>query len=148
MIKLLNSKEIREEIAEKQAEADAIIAVAEGESRELTKDEAAAFDAIAGRGKEGEPNYLAGEISELKVQLARAERREEIAAEQRQARKIQERFENGELSTGEQESKKIVVPARAKAHGRLKAFDNEKDAYIAGNAILAGIYGNEAATKF
>ena len=151
MTKLLNSKEIREQIAEKQSEASAILDLCEQEGREPTKDEQSAFDAIAGRGKEGESNYLAGEIADLKVQLQRAEKREEMAAEARQARKIQERLESGDLQVGDdapRAERKITVPARARVHGNLHAFDNERDAYIAGNVILAGIYGNEAATKF
>jgi HK97 family phage major capsid protein len=151
MIKLLNSKEIREEIAERQAEAEAIVAVAEAEEREMTKEEQTAFDAIAGRGKEGDANYQAGEIADLRVKLQRAERREEIAAEARQSRELQNRIENGELVIGSDEpqaSRKIVVPAKARVHGKLYAFDNEEDAYVAGNVILAGIYGNKAATEF
>jgi HK97 family phage major capsid protein len=45
----------------------------------------------------------------------------------------------------------IKIPAKAKNHGPLMAYtgpDAEKNAYIAGNVILAGIYGNEHASRF
>jgi HK97 family phage major capsid protein len=45
----------------------------------------------------------------------------------------------------------LRLPAKAKVHGSLVAYQGEnaeRDAFIAGNVILAGIFGNQAAMQF
>lgn len=153
MTKLLNSKELREQIADKNAEAEAIFAVAESDGRDLSEEENAAIVAILGQGKPGQADHKEGEIDRLKAKLDLAERREEAVAEQRQARKLQDRIDSGELQFGHEtgtgpDAHHVVVPARAKAHGKLHAYDDERDAYVAGQVILAGIYGNKSAAEF
>jgi len=155
MVRLLTAKEIREQIADKQIEADAIVTLAESEERELTDEEQKAFDAIVGVGKEGESNFQPGEIAELKKKLGQAEKREQLRNEARQARQIQDKIDSGEWGFGgnggsgsDHQAHHITVPARAKAHGKLHAYEDERDAYVAGNVILAGIYGNAKAVEF
>lgn len=149
---LLNSKQLREQIAEKEAEAEAIFAVAEEEQRDLTEEENESVVAILGQGNPGESDYRKGHIDDLKNKLDLAEKRESYQAAERQKRKIQDKLESGELQfgkdTGHYQAHHITVPARAKAHGKLHAYDDERDAYVAGNCILAGIYGNSKAIAF
>lgn len=48
-------------------------------------------------------------------------------------------------------SRSFTIPASARKHGNLKAYDGpegERDAYVAGQVILAGIFGNAKATTF
>lgn len=146
MIKLMTAKELREEIAEKKIEAEAIVALAEAEERDLTAEEQASLDAILGVGKEGQSNYRPGEIANLEEKLDQAEKREAIIAEARQARSIQNRIDSGELSFGDQSEtsirNRITVPARAKATKKLVAFEDERDAFVAGHLILANIFGS------
>lgn len=152
MTKLLNSKQLREQIAEKEAEAEAIFAVAESDARDLTEDENGAIVAILGQGKPGDADFKKGQIDDLKAKLDLAEKREEYQAEQLQKRKLQDRLDSGDLEfgkdTGQNQAHHVVVPARAKAHGKLHAYDDERDAYVAGQVILAGIYHNKSAAEF
>ncbi|QDV86925.1 phage major capsid protein [Planctomycetes bacterium TBK1r] len=145
MIRVLNAKEIREEIAEKQAAALAIGELAEAEGRELTDDEQKEFDSIVGKGKKGTEGYAPGEIDDLEEQLERAEKRQEI-----QAKILAGRIKSGEVRVSDAPAevdapKDFAVPAKARLHGKLKAFDDsdegEKNAYVAGRWFAAHFLG-------
>lgn len=141
---LLSSKEIHDKIVAKQAEAQSIVDLAEEEKRDLTQDEQSAFDVIMGVGEEGSDNFVAGEIDKLNRELDRAKKREKLQAqriaEDRQAQKLQDRVDTGDLQFAEK-PRTITVPARAKAASKLRAYTDERDAYVAGQAFMAAILG-------
>jgi len=131
---LKTSQQIRDQIADERAKAQSIVGVAELEDRELTDDEQATFD------------HILADIENLEVVEANAIKREEFAAKLRQANKLQQRIDAGEIAVGSDSGdtpQVITVPARAKAYHKLTAYDNERDAYVAGTAILAGVFQNE-----
>lgn len=143
-----SASEIKQAIDDAREEVDAIVAVAERENRELVGDEAARVSAL-----------LDTEIPKLNKQMETAAK---IQAE-RNARATS-RIES-ELAVLNQESNAIDefsnrtpskfaalrIPASAMNHSPLQAFkgpDAEKDAYISGQVILAGVYGNQHAQQF
>lgn len=141
---LRSSKAIREEIANLETEAESILKLAEQEEREFSDDEQSRFDAITGD---------EGEIFSLRTEEDRAVKREKFQSELSQARKIQNRFDSGELQIGNDgasatgELDRITVPAKARVHGRLTAFsddhEGEKAAYVAGRILAANLFGDE-----
>ena len=65
------------------------------------------------------------------------------------------RTESGRIDAGADKNvtrfASMKIPAKAKSHGPLQAFkgpDAEKNAYIAGQVILAGMFGSEPAQRF
>ena len=143
-----SASEIKQAIDDAREEVDAIVAVAERENRELVGDEAARVSAL-----------LDTEIPKLNKQMETAAK---IQSE-RNARATS-RIEN-ELAVLNQETNAIDemesrtpskfaamrIPLSAKNHGPLQAFqgpDAEKDAYISGQVILAGVFGNQHAQQF
>ena len=133
----LNLADIDQRIDELTAEAEAILDIATEEDRDLSEDEVSRIDEI--QGKDGKGGILAS---------LRDDRSRKQAIADRQAAKIANRIDSGVAKFSDHDEKSITVPARAKASRKLKAFDTERDAYIAGNVILAGIYGNQRAAEF
>lgn len=152
---LLNTKDLREKIAEQQAEAEAIVALAEAENRELTEDEQKAFDAIVGRGKKGDDDFLAGSVEKLRVDLGRAEKREEL-----QANLLHKRVESGEFTIGNQGDDddsgmgfacKVRVPARCRSRRKLTCFtgeNGEREAFLTGHFLAAHFGGSRRSQQF
>ena len=135
---LKNSEQIRDEIAELQASGNSIVQLAELEDRELTDDEQQSFD------------QAIETIAELEKAESQAIKREEFQAKALQAQKLQRKIDNGEIvpdGSNSQESRDFVVPARAKS-SRLTVFSDEKDAYVAGHAFLAGVMKNDRSIQF
>ena len=126
------------------AEAEAIVALAEKEKREVSEDEQSRLDTI-----------LDSDIPKNKQAIERAEK---LSAEKkvRFAARMEEQIDRQQearkkLEDNIPQDKKIVVPAKAKAHKPLQAFkgeDAERDAYVAGQTILAGIFGNQRAGEW
>jgi HK97 family phage major capsid protein len=137
-----SAKQIQEMLAESRDELEAIVAVATKEERELSDDEQARVAAITDE-----------EIPKLNKSLELVQK---IDAEKhaRAASRMSAQIDRQQLEEIDEPAAKraqIKVPARAKAHGNLKAFkgeDAERDAYVSGQVILAGIYGNERAVEF
>lgn len=131
-----NSQQIRQEIAAEQAKADAIVALATEENRELTAEESTEIDAILGT--ESTP----GKVTALNTQLVRQEKLEA---------RIQANIGRDQDSVFAS-APEIRVPAKARKSFALKAFANnyegEKDAYASGQFIRATIGGNSNAKQW
>jgi HK97 family phage major capsid protein len=143
-----SSSQLREVKAELQEELDAIVAVSEREERELSDEEAARCSEISEK-----------LIPILNKQIKTAfsiEKERNNRMESRAIERIEEtRIESGRIDAAADKNMtrfpSLKIPAKAKAHGPLKAYqglDAEKHAYIAGNVILAGMFGSEAALRF
>lgn len=143
-----SSTEYQEAIAELREEMDAIVAVAEREERDLSTDQAKRCSEIT---DQLIPNLQTHYKTAMSVERERMR-----MAESRFADQIKDhQAENGILDTGNGAGAPrfgpIKIPAKAKNHGPLKAFqgpDAERDAYIAGQVILAGIFRKPAAQQF
>jgi len=132
---MLKSSDIRAQLAQKTAEVQAIVELATVENRELTADEKGVVDRI--QGIEDKP----GEIAALKSDYERAVRFES---------RVSELAGDFGAKVGQPEkqpeSKAITIPARARRHGALNAFqgvDAEKDAYVTGRWLAANFLGHE-----
>ena len=137
---LKSSNEIRDEISELRIKAQAIVDLAKSEERELSEEEQVSFDGFADQ---------ADKLEEGKLQ--NAIKREDFEAKARQAQKLQARVDRGDIAFGdapEVAAKQVVVPPRAQSSRQLQCYDNQRDAYVAGNVILAGLFGNESAARF
>lgn len=124
------SKDIRAAIAEKKAQVQAIVELATKENRELHAEEKTVIDGIQGIGD------TKGELQVLGEDLERAVRFEARVDEI--AKEIGNR-----KPADRQERKKIVIPAKARAFGDLKAYRGEKaeeNAYIFGRVIAARFF--------
>jgi len=115
-------KELRAQITEEVARAQAISFLADQEDRELTEDEQKEIDAIINDG---------GIVAKLEAKVDREEMIE--AAKKKYVPKLDE----------QQEPSALKVPATPRARNTLKAFkgpDAERDAYVSGmwaKAVLA-----------
>lgn len=124
-----NIDQILKEIAAKQAEAEAIMAMVRQEEREPTTEENSRIDAIVGTADKP------GEIQALKAEKDRTERFQSAVA------KII-------VEKEAEASKPVKVPARARSTSTLKAFKNEEDAYASGQFIMANLFGNKKAKSW
>lgn len=143
-----SASQIKDNIYDLREELDAIVAVSEREERDLNEDEA----------------KRVSEISETLIPKLNAQMKTAVAIEKERNARSMNRFteeiaaaqaESGTLDTSANKNagrfSSIKLPAKARVHGALKAYqgpDAQRDAYIAGNVILAGIYGNESAAQF
>lgn len=131
----LKAADLEQQHSEMVARMVAIVEQAKAEDRELLDDEQAEIDSI-----------------ELDLPKVEANLNRIRAVDARQAALIQSRHDSGTApqsdAGGPQSLESVVVPARAKSSGQLKVYESERDAYIAGNVILAGIFGNAAAGRF
>lgn len=153
-------KQILEAIADRKADAESIIALAESEDRELTAEESTAFDKITGVGTKPEnyhydrkvgignkdsSGYIAGEIDALEAELAQATKREQL-----KAKAMQTRIDNGGIQTtghadDENPFARVRVPSSVRRPSRLKGFDGEnslREAYASAQ-FVAAVLGNE-----
>lgn len=136
-----NLVQIREEIQSLCDTGEAILAIAEKENRDLSVDEQKELDGIYGTDKSE------GKLAALKAEEARMER---INAERREiaARRAVEKNLFKDSAELPAQDRKIVVPAVAKRHGRLKAFQTVEDAYVSGQFLAATMFGNRPAQKW
>lgn len=133
---LKTSKQIQDEMSELRIKAQAIVDVAKAENRDLSDDEQKSFDSFADSADKMESE-----------ELPRAVKRENLEAKARQERKLQSMVDSGQIQFGEG-LPKVSVPARAKAHRALKAYENEQEAYVSGHVLLAGLFGNQRSAEF
>lgn len=140
--------EIKENISDLRDELDAIMAIAEREERELTEDEQNRVTAITEELIPKLNKQYKTAVAVEKERMARSAKRFEEAIESQMA----ERDElNGTTALPAGRFGGIKVPAKAKVYGTLRAYqgpDAERNAYIAGQVILAGIFGNASAAQF
>lgn len=132
------ANEIQELITVGSEKIDAILAVAQEESRELTDEEQADVDAFHGTGDDD------GEFGRLQTQLKQAQKIEARQKEIAKAR-LAPRIDNVPDNNGHQ---KVVIPAVAKRFGKLKAFEEPEEAYTAGQFLRAVFGRNEDAKEW
>ena len=135
---MFDIKALKEQIAEKQSRLLAIAELAKAEKRELLADELAEIDRIQG------VNDSSGELGDLQAKLVRAEKVEAVRKEIVKKRAEPHFGEDGIVDSKTQ----LIIPARAKATSKLKAFSGpraEEEAYLAGCWAMAIITGNEKA---
>lgn len=143
-----SSSQIKAFIDELREELDAIVAVTERENRDLNDEEMARTSEISERLIPDENKAYKSALAIERERNMRASSRlgEEIAARQEESGVSMPReAQNGNRFAS------LRLPAKAKVHGALNAFKGEtaeRDAFIAGNVILAGIFGNLAAQQF
>lgn len=134
-----NSGEINKEIQALQARVEAIMAIAKDESRDLSQEETTEIDSIVGTSDQP------GKIASLNASKERQLRVEATASTiMRGMEERESGDDSGELVN------RIRIPAKAKVHGPLRSYignNAEKEAYIAGNVILAGVFGNNRASQ-
>lgn len=121
------SEKIRNQIAEKTAQMQAIQELALSEDRDMTVEEKAQAD------------ELLNQTKGLDVDLERSLKIEAKAKEILDVRPI------GGQATG---GAKDVIPATVKRHGKLKAFKNDFDAYASGQFLRATIGKNDVAAQW
>jgi HK97 family phage major capsid protein len=138
-----SSKDIQAEIDEKAATFIAITNVCEKDGREMTAEERKEYDAFFGT------KDIEGEYPKLKAAKEHAEQREKEIAEvkmQRNAHFAPAMTKHlAENVPGFEERK---IPAQARRHGRLKAFESEFDAYASGRFLQASLLGNKDAEEW
>jgi HK97 family phage major capsid protein len=142
------SSQLREMKAELQEELDAIVAVSEREDRDLSDEEAARCSEITEK-------LIPVLNKQMKTAFA-IEKERNTRMESRAVEAIEStRNESGRVDASADKNaprfNAIKIPAKAKQHGPLNAFkgpDAEKNAYVSGQVILAGLYGNESAARF
>jgi HK97 family phage major capsid protein len=144
------SSQLREARAELQEEIDAIVAVSEREDRELSDEEATRCSEIS---EKLIPAINKQMKTALGIERERNNRAEARTFETTATAKIeQSRQESGRVDGSLDVSRpSMKIPARAKAHGPLKAFKGpnaEQDAYVSGQVVLAHIFGNDHAVRW
>jgi HK97 family phage major capsid protein len=145
------SGQLREARAELQEEIDAIVAVSEREDRDLSDEEAARCSEIS---EKLIPAINKQMKTALGIEKERNNRAEARTFETTALGKIeQSRQESGRVdgSNDTQSRPSLKIPAKAKAHGPLKAFqgpDAQRDAYVSGQVILAHLFGNDHAIRW
>ena len=135
------SFEIQKQIDERSAGIEAILSCCKEEGREPNSEEQVSID--AGFGTDGKP----GEIEQLQATL-----KNRVAIENKQREIASAKLGSSVQRNHEVAQGKIIVPAAAKRHMGLKAFSNdsdgEKEAYIAGQWLLAKVYNHKPAINF
>ena len=121
------SEKIRNQIAEKTAQMQAMQELALNEDRDLTAEEKAQTD------------ELLAQTKVLDTDLERSLKIEAKAKEILNVRPI------GGAATG---GAKDVIPATVKRHGKLKAFKSDFDAYASGQFLRATIGKNDVAAQW
>ena len=147
-----SSGELRMQRAELQDEIDAIVAVSEREERDLSDEEAARVDEISNKLIPAINKAMKTALSVEKERNTRAEARtmEAFAVSSIEKQREESGRVDGQDATHSRYPT-MKIPAKAKQHGPLGAYqgvDADKHAYIAGQVILAGVFGNDHAARF
>lgn len=122
-------EDFKAQIATKKAEAQAFAKLAKEEDRDLTEEENASVD-----------NIIDVVIPKLVASLERSEKLLAFCPDTPRPN------DPSRIIDLEKEHSKIIVPASAKRHGKLKSFTGptaEEDAYTTGRFLLATIGGHE-----
>lgn len=125
------------------AELEVIFEQAKEEDRDLTDDEVGRVNEIQGEDGAG------GELAKLDSRHVMIKAKNERIAQKLKDRgkPIIERSEHSD-QPGEDPLNRVVVPARARASRKLQYFDDERSAYVAGQWILAAIFGSAPAENW
>lgn len=120
-------KDLKNEVEKHRANATAFVKLAEEEDRPNTDEENAQIDEIVEK-----------TIPNLNAKIARLEKLHAFSEEADHSR------DESNVSTGGVQQK-FTVPATAKRHGKLKAFQNDEDAYATGQFLISQLSPNENA---
>lgn len=145
-----SSSEFREARAELQEEIDAIVAVSEREDRDLSDEEAARCSEISEKLIPAMNKQMKTALSVERERNARAETRLFEAQAISQIERSRQNSGRADGSTDVQRPS-FTIPAKAKAHAPLKAFqgpDAERNAFVSGQFMLANAFGNANATRW
>lgn len=143
-----SSSQIKEQLAELREELEAIVAVSDREERDLSPEEASRCSEISEKLVPALNKQLKTTLS---IETERHRRHEERATEMIRDRQSESGRIDATADKNVTRFPNLKIPARAKAHGPLTAYQGpeaDRHAYVAGNVILAGIFGNESATRF
>lgn len=143
-----SSSEFREARAELQEEIDAIVAVSEREDRDLSDEEAARCSEIS---EKLIPAINKQMKTALAIEKERNNRAETRTFETRAVSNIEQTRQDSGRVDGSDARPSMKIPAKAKAHGPLKAFqgpDAEKNAFVSGQVILAHLFNNDHAVRW
>jgi HK97 family phage major capsid protein len=132
-------KALREKMADVAAKCEAIFEIAKAENRDLTAEESAEVDKL--QGTSDKP----GEIQALQSQIARAERFDAIKAANVVAKLGGELPRKREVEDSDLRPK---IPKAIKRQTKLTAFEDDEQAYIAGQFYLAALVGNKKSEKW
>lgn len=138
---MLTAKALSEAIDDLRNEVDAIVALATEEKRELSSDEQTRVNAV-----------IEKELPEAESRLENRIKLDNVI-KQRAAARLTEQIDRQQADDDQEAAPRasIKVPATAKVHRQLQAFqgsDAERDAYVSGHAILAGILRNERSANW
>lgn len=114
--------------------------LAKKENRVLTEDEQSKFDALA-----KEVKTVETQIKAIEEHVAREKQIDEAMAE---FNKPQVRISDPPKPNSEPTAPSFVLPKSAVRFAKLKAFKNERDAYVSGQWILATLFNNFHAKRF
>ena len=123
-------KELDKEIQGLQAKVEAILAVAKEDDRSLSEDEQKEIDGIVG-----------SDSADGQIKALQAERQRTLRIDAAVSNRV------SQIKDERDAPKANKIPAKAKAIGPLRAFDNEQDAYDSGQFIRATIFGNAKARQ-
>jgi HK97 family phage major capsid protein len=154
-----SSKQLREEIGQREDRIDAILDVAKADNRDLTDPERAEIDRIQGRGEAGDPDHIKGEILSLREDLRRVE-----AIEARQLERARDRAvgagtlmrpSRGELvdnAENDTRASRVIIPQASRfRYSKLKSFKGEhaeQKAYMAGQFFLATLFNVDTSKQW
>lgn len=143
--------EIKGLIADLSDELDAITAVSEREERDLSSEETNRCDDITATLLPSLRKQLKTAINIERERHHRHENRLDEMLKEKQAVEGTPEATLGHSDPNIARFHTMKIPAKCKSHGTLRAYQGpeaDKHAFIAGNVILAGVFGNESATKF
>lgn len=139
---LRTPQQIREDIANRNAQCEAVVATAKEEERELTAEETKLVNTWHGEGDEG------GDFAKLENELKQAEKIEARKKSILQNLNPSDHREGDEIG---ERTPAIKVPAAAKRHGVLKAYkgdEAEKDAYVAGHFYASQLFNSRSSQQW
>ena len=138
-------RELNEYINDLRDELDAIVSIAEREKRDLNKDESDRATEIT---SELIPHAQKQLGTAIKIEAERSQRAKDRLESEIEMRSAEAAAGEVAASRATNRLEGIKVPFKAKHYGELTAFqgeDAEREAYVAGQLYLAGIFGNSAA---
>lgn len=133
-----SAKDLQDSIAESRCAIKAAVDIATDEDRELTEDEQTLVD---------------GHLQDIERLESQLEARQKIDAQTKvlAAQQLEPVIDSQVNAVNSDPMARISVPARAKFHGSLKAFQGEnaeKEAFIAGHLFLAGVRKSERSLEW
>jgi HK97 family phage major capsid protein len=134
-----SSKEIKAAIDDRQAEIDAVEALAREEKRDLNAEELKAANSWYGTDESD------GEYHKLSAELETAAKREKIKQDIANRKDV---VDSPRITQQRDIFSDVIVPRTARRHGRLKAFANEQEAFACGQFLSAVVLENNEAAEW